>query len=85
MNTLKPRIKYYLSQSTGEPVKIKDMDSRYLFNARNVVKRTIITKLDKNGIDLVDEGINQPLYDALNEELKTRPVNEYQKPIYILK
>ena len=77
-------IKYYLSMSTGNAVKIKDMDSRYLFNARNAVKRTIITKLDKNGV-MVDTGINQPLYDALDAELKTRATNEYLKPIYTFK
>ncbi len=78
------KIEYYLSESTGKPIRIKDMNSRHLYNARNVVKRTVITKLDKNGVDLVTEGINQRLYDALDSELKKRPSEEYLKPIYTL-
>tara|TARA_R110002051_G_scaffold125288_3_gene198716 strand:- start:32495 stop:32758 length:264 start_codon:yes stop_codon:yes gene_type:complete len=69
-------------RSTGEIIKIKQMKSSHLYNARNLVKRTIYTKLHKNGIELINKGFNQPLYDALNEELKTRPTNEYLKPIY---
>tara|TARA_R100001463_G_scaffold2421_3_gene10244 strand:+ start:579 stop:836 length:258 start_codon:yes stop_codon:yes gene_type:complete len=78
------KVKYYLSESTGVAIPIKEMDSKHLYNARNVVKRTVITRLDKNG-ELINKGINQRLYDALNDELKTRPTQDYKKPIYILK
>jgi len=78
------KITKYL-RSTGEFIEIKKMDSNHLYNARNVVKRTTYTKLDKNGVDLVVKGIDQELYEALDKELKTRPTQEYLKPIYIMK
>tara|TARA_Y100000592_G_scaffold50078_1_gene79320 strand:+ start:13475 stop:13735 length:261 start_codon:yes stop_codon:yes gene_type:complete len=76
------KIKYYVSQSTGQRHLISAMDSNYLYNARNKLKRTVYTNMTKNGdLEVSKRGENTELYKALDNELQKRNSIDYLPPI----